>query len=184
MVNNFLLLGGRHIRFFEDEKAMVYQYNGKVRELDLLNKKISKEIFTAEDTDCAYHSLWAKLNTNFVFKSSRQKVSITDLNYQNINLTNSASLDVGSRIRHIIGEDENNILVLCESHVYRFNSIENSFKPIELPIDSWEISSGIVVNGFLLLDMQHSNSNHQLSLFNLKTNQCITTQSIDLKTTM
>ena len=164
---------------------MLFQNNGKVRELDLLNKTISKEILTASNMNdvCGYHSLWAKLNTNFVFKSSEKKVSITDLNYQNINLANSSSLDIGSRIRHIIAEDENNILVLCESHIYRLNSTEKSFKQVQLQLNSSKISSGIVVNGFLLLDMEDSSSNHQLSLFDLKNNQCITTKSIDLKTT-
>ena len=172
------------MRFFEDEKAIVYQSRGQVKELDLLNKKISREIFTAKDTKDGYHTLWAKSDKNFVFKSSEKTVRITDLNYQNTTLANSRSLELDSLIRHVIVQDENNILVLCKSHIYRFNSLEKSFKPLELELDSWEISSGIVVNGFLLLDMQHSESNHKLSLFDLKNNQCIKTQPIDLKTTM
>ena len=133
------------------------------------------------NTGSPYHSLWAYVNQKFAFKSSQKQVKITNNLYQND--PNPLTYDVDSTVRHIIIENDDCFLILCENSAYRFNSSDGDFKKILLNLDSRKISSGIVVNEFLLLDTE-LDSAHELRLFNLQTNELCDNKSIKLKTTM
>ena len=173
------------MRFIGDtkaSKALVYLYKGNVCELDLENK-ISKNLeeINVERVHSSYNTLWAQAQDNFAFKLSKKKVRISNNEYEKIK-----DFDTQSQIRHIIDEDSKNILFLCVSNIYRFNCDNKSFNEITKYLNSNEIhiSSGIVVNGYLLLDIKEKDDSHKLYLLNLKNNKICNEMPINLKTKM
>ena len=128
----------------------------------------------------AYHTSWTKIQNQFLFKYGNKMVRVTNNEYNKLN-----DFNVDSKIRHIINEREKTALILCESHVYRYNYSGGSLSEIKLNLESRTIFSGIVVNGYLLLDTELEEV-HQLRVYNINdsANKLIDKKSINLKINM
>ena len=163
-----------HLRLFEDRKGIVYD-NKVVKEIDLNNNR-SRIIMEIYEASSIYHTSWNKIQNQFLFRYNDNVVIVTDNQYNEL-----YNFNVGFMIRHIINETENTALILCAFNLYRYNLSNGSLSEIKLNLQSRTISSGIVVNEFLLLDIELEKE-HQLEVYNMNDNKLISKESIDLKT--